>query len=299
MPAEAQLYRERLDFIKHLALEAGKLTLEGWGKCGQMPKGGQDGYDIATEYDFRTEELVRRRIEQVSAEPILGEEGGLTGDRAAARDGLWIVDPIDGTFNYQRGLPLYGVSIAFCEKGVPVCGAVYLPVVDQLFGAAQGSGAFLVERDLASPVPISVSREREWGRLVISLAGQNVYRLVAACAAEGFPWRSLRFYLCAVASLAFIAAGRLDIFSDMGLNLWDCAAGDILLREAGGPGTFDYEGRPIFPVYVNRHLDRDGAGGFAMVAASHLELYEEPMKRFIASAGLSGEGKRLNATPDA
>jgi len=281
------MIRERLEFIKGLALEAGKLTLEGYGKCDQMPKDVDAGYyDIATVYDFRTEELVRKRILDEYGEPILGEEDGLVGDRETARQKLWIVDPIDGTFNYQRGLPLYAVSIAYCENGVPVCGGIYLPALDQLFFAAKGRGAFQVKGSASTPVPIRVSQEREMARLVISLAGSETYRLAATCAAQGVPWRSLRFLLCAVASLVYVASGPIDLFTDASLHLWDCAAGDIVLQEAGGPATVDYHGTPIFPKYVNRRLDLGETGGFPIMAASSPELLQEPLQRLVSAAGI-------------
>jgi myo-inositol-1(or 4)-monophosphatase len=281
------MIQKRLEFAKRLALEAGRLTLEGYGKCDQMPKDTALGYyDIATEYDFRTEELIKRRILDEFGEPILGEEDGLIGDCETARDKLWIVDPIDGTFNYQRGLPLYAVSLAFCENGIPMCGAVYLPALDELFSAAQGSGAFLSRGDGASRTPIRVSQEREMARLVISLAGSETYRLAAACADLEIPWRSLRFLLCAVASIVYIAAGRIDIFTDTSLNLWDCAAGDIILQEAGGPATVDYRGVPIFPEYVNRKLELGESGGIPLKAASSPQLLEDLLQKLICTAGL-------------
>ena len=175
------MYRERMEFIKQLALEAGALTLEGFGKCDQMPKDVMDGYDIATVYDLETEDLVKTRIQDEFSEPILGEEDGLIGDRETASCRLWIVDPIDGTFNYQRGLPLYGVSIAFCEDGLPVCGAIFLPALDQLYFAAQGSGAFLAENGAFAPEPIGVSRRVP---VVLVLFGNEVrvepYRFAVA-----------------------------------------------------------------------------------------------------------------------
>jgi myo-inositol-1(or 4)-monophosphatase len=280
---------ERLDFIKELALEAGKLTLEGFGKCDQMPKDVDAGYyDIATVYDFRTEELVRQRILDRFGEPILGEEDGLIGDRETARHRLWIVDPIDGTFNYQRGLPLYGVSIAYCEGGLPICGGIYLPALDQLFFAARGSGAFLLEGDAPTPIPIHVGQEKEIARLVISLDGRDTYKLTTACAAQGIPWRSLRFLLCAVASLAYIASGPVDLFTDASLNLWDCAAGDLVLQEAGGPAIVDYWGRPIFPETVLRQLDAGQTSSFPVMAASSPELLKDPLERLISAAGIQG-----------
>jgi myo-inositol-1(or 4)-monophosphatase len=278
------LYEERLDFVKRLAKEAGQLTLEGYGRCSQVPKEGKDGYDIATEYDVRTEELIKSRILSEFGEPVLGEEDGLIGDNETAGSRLWIVDPIDGTFNYQRGLPLYGVSIAYCELGVPVCGAIYLPAVGQLFTAATGWGAVLVERSSQEPVRIGVGQERKAARLVISLAGIEMYELLASCAEADIPWRSVRLMLCAVASIAYVASGRIDVFIDR-INLWDCAAGDIILREAGGPPVCDQRGVPIFPEYVRRRLEGEDTK-FPCVAISSQELWEEPVRGLMDRAGL-------------
>jgi myo-inositol-1(or 4)-monophosphatase len=289
--AEVDMFRERIDFIKRLALEAGRLTLEGYGRSAQVPKDLQDGYDIATEYDLQTEELVKGRIQDEFGEPVLGEEDGLLGELSAAKARLWIVDPIDGTFNYQRGLPNYGVSIAYCENSIPVCGAVYLPALGQFYHAAQGEGAFLARGDASGAVPIRVSPERELVRLIIGFAGRDVYRLLAACAAEGIPRRSLRYSMCAVQDLTFIAAGRMDAYLHTSLNLWDCAATDIILREAGGPPALDYGGLPIFPHYLTRRLEGRIPYDFTFVASSSLDLVEEPLSRIIHSAGLAREDK--------
>jgi myo-inositol-1(or 4)-monophosphatase len=281
------MMQERLEFTKRLALEAGRLTLEGHGKCGQMSKDAHDGgYDIATIFDLSTEELVKKRILKEFGEPVLGEEEGLIGDPELAERSLWIVDPIDGTFNYQRGLPLYAVSIAFCQEGVPVCAAIFLPVLDQLFFAAKGTGAFLLDKGAPAPVPIRVSQERDLPKLVISLAGSDIYRLMAACADQNIPWRSLRLSLCAVASLAFVASGRADVFSDTALSLWDLAAGDIILREAGGPAIVDYGGTPIFPEYVRRLLRQGETAKFPCIAASSPNLIAHPVGELISAAGL-------------
>lgn len=271
----------RLELTKRLAVDAGRLTLRGHGKCHQMPKEGSDGYDIATEFDLRTEELVKGRLRTEYGEPILGEEEGLVGSALAAERGLWIVDPIDGTFNYQRGLPDYGVSIAYCENGVPVCGAIYLPVLGELFYAAQDLGAFLVERDSAEAVPLAASREHELDRLVISLAGSEAFGLVGSWGEAGIPWRSVRMLLCAVASMAYVASGRADAFIDR-VNLWDCAAADILLREAGAPPVFDDRGVPVFPEYVHRRLREGYAEKFPCIAVSNRRLWEQTIRRLLA-----------------
>jgi myo-inositol-1(or 4)-monophosphatase len=282
---EATLYNERMEFIKNVARDAGQLTLEGFGKCSQIPKAGKDGYDIVTEYDARTEELIRSSIASEFGEPVLGEEGGLAGDLEEAKHSLWIVDPIDGTFNFQRGLPLYGVSIAYCENGVPVCGAIHLPATDQLFSAAKGAGASLIERGSEVPIQVGAGQEYDPARLVISLAGLEMYDILASCAETGIPWRSPRLMMCAVASIAFIAAGRMDVFIDR-INLWDCAAGDIILREAGGPPLSDERGVALFPEYVRRRWEGE-TGKFHCVAVSSQALWKSLVRGLMARAGLA------------
>jgi fructose-1,6-bisphosphatase/inositol monophosphatase family enzyme len=73
------------------------------------------------------------------------------------------------------------------------------------------------------------------------------------------------------------------------LNRWDCAAGNIPIREAGGLAPFDFQGRAVFPEYVGRLLDGDGGVGFTSIAASSLEVFEEPLKRILSAAGLLAE----------
>jgi myo-inositol-1(or 4)-monophosphatase len=276
-----------MQFVKDLALETGHLTLAGHGRCDQVPKDSKDGYDISTEYDIRAEKLVRKRILESFGEPVLGEEDGLIGDVGHAKQNLWIVDPIDGTFNYQRGLPFYGVSIAYCEGGVPSCGAIYLPVLNQLFYAIDGSGAFLATGNESSSAKIHVSPNWQDRSLIIGLSGKDSYQLTAAFSNADIPWRAMRYTMCAVADLAYVAAGRMDAYYHTALNLWDCAAADIILREAGGPACSDFEGNPIFPLYVDRCLERGGAEPFSFVAASNLDLFDEPLRRILDN--LNGE----------
>jgi fructose-1,6-bisphosphatase/inositol monophosphatase family enzyme len=135
-------------------------------------------------------------------------------------------------------------------------------------------------------------------RLVISLAGSDTYRLAAACAAQGVPWRSLRFLMCAVASIAYVASGSVDLFTDASLNLWDCAAGDLVLQEAGGLPLVDYRGWPIFPETVHRQLDAGQTSGFPVMAASSPELLKEPLNRLIAAAGVRGTESGAVAVQD-
>lgn len=190
-------------------------------------------FDLVTEADRRSEELVVRAIEsRYPGHAILGEEGG---DRAGNSEYRWYVDPLDGTTNFAHGFPVFNVSIGLEHKGELICGVIYDPTRDELFAAERGAGARL------NGQPVHVSRA---GHLEDSLV------------ATGFPSRKRHqnvnvhfFYQMAMIThgvrrpgaaaidLAYVACGRLDAFWEFGLNPWDVAAGALLIEEAGGTVT--------------------------------------------------------------
>nr|WP_314844752.1 inositol monophosphatase family protein [uncultured Microbacterium sp.] len=191
--------------------------------------------DIVTEADREVELLIRARIREVRpGDGFLGEESapepGTTGI-------TWVVDPIDGTVNYAYGIPSYAVSIA-AVQGVaspdvwePIAAAVYAPAMAELFTAAHGHGAWLGEHRLA------VTTETPAGALLATGFGYDpathdgdlatVRRIMGMA-------RDLRRAGSAALDLAYVAAGRLDGYFERGLKPWDFAAGELLVREAGG-----------------------------------------------------------------
>lgn len=186
--------------------------------------------DLVTDLDRESERLISELLHaRFPAHAIHGEEGGARGQEG---DFVWHVDPIDGTTNFVHGLPGYCVSVALAWRGVPVAGAVYDPTADELFAAVRGGGAH------ANGRPLRVSTE---DRLSASLVGTGVppvqpsrdfaFRTVRAVAPEV---RNLRNIGSAALHLAYVAAGRLSGFWEPGLRPWDCAAGVLLVREAGG-----------------------------------------------------------------
>jgi myo-inositol-1(or 4)-monophosphatase len=188
--------------------------------------------DFVTEIDKAAEAAIIEII--VKAYPdhgILAEESGASGKKKA--EFVWIVDPLDGTTNFIHGFPQYSVSIALQHKGIVTQGVVFDPVKNELFTASRGRGAFLNDRR------IRVSRR---------------IGLKEALIGTGFPFRELTHfdeYMAqfravtretagirragsAALDLAYVAAGRLDGFWEIGLSPWDMAAGGLLILEAGG-----------------------------------------------------------------
>jgi myo-inositol-1(or 4)-monophosphatase len=189
-------------------------------------KGLQDFVSVA---DRRTEQLI---LEELAARfpdhAFFGEEG----EKASPKAGqpTWVVDPIDGTTNFLRGLPIYAVSIGLIVDGVPQVGVIHSPREDEMFAAAAGLGATL------DGAPIAPSKTTELRQALIGVGSSRrtgtpeVNALYRALTDSGVEVRRLG---SACVQLAAVACGRLDGYVEMHLNAWDVVAGLCILREAG------------------------------------------------------------------
>jgi myo-inositol-1(or 4)-monophosphatase len=182
--------------------------------------------------DRRAEETLYAELSK--ARPgygFLGEEGGLR--EGADKSHRWIVDPLDGTTNFLHGIPQFAISIALEREGAIVAGLVYNPANEEMFIAEKGKGAFLNDhrirvagrKDLADAVLACGLPHR--GRGDIALARKETAVLQEQIA-------GLRRFGAAALDLAWVAAGRLDGYWERNIQAWDMAAGNILVREAGG-----------------------------------------------------------------
>ena len=214
----------RYDLCRALARDAGKLAHRAFGTSAVSLKG---RHDVVTEMDREVERFIRAAIAQrFPGDAIIGEEdGGTDGER------LWLIDPIDGTANYARGTPRYCVSIGYVERGVPTLGAIYDPSHDWLYAAAKGEGAWLDGRRLAaSPVADIGAATVECGWSTRRPARAYVDLLARIMDAGAAIRRSGSGAL----GLADVAAGRVEAYAELHINAWDCAAGIVLVQEAGG-----------------------------------------------------------------
>ena len=218
-----------------VALEAGELARRRRAEGVSLAATKSTVADIVTEADREVEQLIRDLLSRERPDDgFLGEES----DAAAGTSGFtWIVDPIDGTVNYASGIPTYSVSVAVVEgsptpeEWTSVAGAVYAPVLDELFTAVRGEGAWHRGKRLA------VTQETPAGALLGTGFGYDpsthdgdlaTVRRVMSMA------RDLRRMGSAAIDLSYVAAGRLDGYFERGLNAWDFAAGRVLVEEAGG-----------------------------------------------------------------
>lgn len=187
---------------------------------------------IFTEADIAAQTALVSALQQIRDYPVLGEEMPPAQQEAlwrAGEEGLWCIDPIDGTSNFFNGLPYFAVSVALMRGGQSVLGVVYDPVADEIFWAERGKGAYLN----GEPMPIKecVPEFRhsmaaiDFKRLKPDLAQQ----LVAAP-----PFASQRNFGASTLDWCYVAAGRINLYLHGGQKLWDYAAGSLILAEAGG-----------------------------------------------------------------
>jgi len=187
-------------------------------------------YDLVTEADRASEKLVVERLKQhFPGHGVMAEEG--TGHESPS-DYRWYVDPLDGTTNFAHSYPAWNVTLALEKGGELIAGVVFVPMHDELFTAERGAGAFLNGRRM---------RVSKAGRIADSLlctgfpnhnraTNPNIhYFHELAMSAHG-----VRRSGSAGIDLAYVAAGRLDGFWEIGLSPWDMAAGILLVEEAGG-----------------------------------------------------------------
>ncbi|WP_425423443.1 inositol monophosphatase family protein [Stappia stellulata] len=184
--------------------------------------------DLVSEADREVETLIRLAVSEAFPQDAqLGEEHGLS----AGRSGLiWVIDPIDGTAPYLNGLPGWCVSIAVCDEEGPVVGVIYAPVLDELYTASRGGGAFLNGEPLRA-----LDGDLRAGLLGVGandrVDSARVGHMLAALMDAGAAWVR---YGSGALMLAWVAAGRLSGYAEPRMSAWDCMAGYALIIEAGG-----------------------------------------------------------------
>src|SRR5688572_30272671 len=230
------------------------------------------GIDLVTDADHASEELLLRMLRsRWPGHTILAEESGLsTGSAGSYR---WFVDPLDGTTNYAHRVPHFCVSVGVEGPDGVLAGAIYNPMLDELFSAARGEGATLN----GQPLRVSATTELSHALLCTGFPYDVHER-------PGGPVGLLRRFIVraqgmrrtgsAALDLAYVAAGRFDGFFEFGLKPWDMAAGSLLVQEAGGT-MVRIEGAPF----------QVGHGDVLACAPGISEVLLEECRGFLADIG--------------
>ncbi len=217
------------------ARKAGHIIARGFSELDLVKTTTKSENDFVTNIDQDAERAIIDIIKQsYPLHSFVGEEGGAQSGEQS--DYQWIIDPLDGTTNFIRGIPHFAVSIALHVKGKPELAVVYDPIKDELFTACRGQGAQLDEYRIR----VASNKDIRGGIFATGFPFKcrehtdvffNILSSVFEQAAD------IRRGGSAALDLAYVAAGRIDGFWELGLKPWDIAAGELIVREAGGMVT--------------------------------------------------------------
>lgn len=262
------MYEQELEWAKEAAKAAGDFLRE----RKKMHVNAADGKDIKLSSDINSEKIILDLLHKTGI-PILSEESkeskeseenaeseksGRMGMPEDENGRLWIVDPLDGTANYWKGMQeLSCVSVALMENDQPVLGVVYRFAVDELYYGAVGAGAFLNDK------PIHTSGVSQTGQAVAA-AGFPVHRdyddkSLAVFIRQVQKFKKIRMLGTAAVMGAFVAAGKIDAYMEEGIMLWDVAGAAALVLAAGGKARIDRlkDEQCICQLFANQELMED------------------------------------------
>jgi histidinol-phosphatase len=202
---------------------------------------------VVTRFDRESEQLIRQIVAGAGPWPLLGEEFGLGEGSVAAATHRWVLDPIDGTLGYSRGLPTFGTLLAFesLQPQRALVGAIHLPAAAETYSAARGLGAWCND----APIRVAPDRNiRDW--IVAHVPPANFARARLSAGFERLMQAGTHLRGCHDCwSHAQAVRGALDVLVELGLNRWDIAATEVIVEEAGGacrirpshygPGKYD------------------------------------------------------------
>ena len=206
-----------LNLMIKAAEKASKSLIRDFGEVEKLQVSKKGPYDFVTKTDKNVEKIL---IDELSKSKknysFLTEETGKINNKD--KDNIWIIDPIDGTTNFLHGIPHFAICIALKSKNELLSGLVFDPIKDEMFFAEKDKGAYLNNQRLR------VSKKNSIDDCLFSSNHEGVK----------FSNLNMRYSGCAALDLAYVASGRLDGFFHNKINLWDIAAGALMVQEAGG-----------------------------------------------------------------
>jgi myo-inositol-1(or 4)-monophosphatase len=199
------------------AEKASKSIIRDFGEVEKLQVSKKGPYDFVTKTDKYVEKILIQELSNTKKNySFITEETGIIKNKD--KENIWIIDPIDGTTNFLHGIPHFAICIAHQSKGEILSGLIYDPIKDEMFFAEKDKGAYLNNQRLR------VSKKSSLDNCLFSSNHEGVK----------FSDLNMRCSGCAALDLAYVASGRLDGFFQNKINLWDIAAGIILVKEAGG-----------------------------------------------------------------
>lgn len=250
--------QNRYDFIVSLVREAGEKVLLARNTHLEVSSKNDDRRDLVTNVDLEVNEFIALKIKQTYPEEFIYSEE----TEEEGKNDFWSIDPIDGTSNFARGIPHFAVVISYFENDIPIVGAIYNPVTQDLFSFSQERGCFLNDKPIHvnnthllkdAYVLLHIGRKeevREWG---VSLEREFLGKA-----------KKITNLGSSALDLAYLAAGRVDVVVYGTMTTLDVAVATALVRAAGGE-VYDIHGQPILFTKTPQQI----------IGTSTPELFEE------------------------
>ena len=224
-------FENELKIAKTAALAAGDILRTK--KCDLNEETFSSNRDIKLEADIAAEILIKKIIQDASDIPILAEESGKSSKNLG--DIFWVVDPLDGTANYSRNIPLCCVSIALIKNLTPVMGVIYDFNNNDLYEGSSQQKALLNNKEIT----VSQTSRYAEGIIVTGLPNNTDYsdEAMLKMVKDFQSWRKVRMIGSAAMASVYVASGKADVYKEFGTYLWDVAAGAAIVNAAGGTAS--------------------------------------------------------------
>ena len=211
------LISANLNIMIKASEKASKILIRDFGEIEKLQVSKKGPADFVTNSDLKTEKIIIDELKKAKPNySIISEENGIENNKD--KENTWIIDPIDGTINFLHGVPHFAISIAHKKKEEIISGLIFDPIKDEIFYAEKNNGAYFNNHRM------KVSKKNNLNDCLFATGGKAKHD-------HGF---LLRKSGSAALDMAYVAAGRYDGYFQNDLNLWDIAAGIVLVKEAGG-----------------------------------------------------------------
>tara|TARA_X000000950_G_scaffold183431_1_gene222258 strand:- start:240 stop:1028 length:789 start_codon:yes stop_codon:yes gene_type:complete len=238
-----RLNSPQINLITRACMKASRSLIRDFGEIENLQVSSKGPGDFVTSADKRTEKILIEELQKAHPEyGIISEEAGII--NKSNTKNRWIIDPIDGTFNFMNGLPQFAISIGYEEENEIKCGVIFNPIMNEMFCAEKGNGAFL------NNSRIRVSKKNKIKEALLVTGGpKGASKIKDKIFSEYINVSNnvsnIRKFGSAALDMAYVACGRFDGYWQREINYWDIAAGVIILKEAGGFVDFFEEDKNV------------------------------------------------------
>ena len=243
-----RLNSPHINLITRACMKASRFLIRDFGEIENLQVSSKGPGDFVTSADKRTEKIIIEELQKAHPDyGIITEETGII--NKSNTKNRWIIDPIDGTMNFLNGVPQFAISVGYEENGEIVCGVIFNPIMNEMFCAEKGNGAYL------NNSRIRVSNKQKIKDALLVTGGPKVdskikNKIFSEYISVSNNVSNVRKFGSAALDMAYVSCGRFDGYWQRELNYWDVAAGLVILKEAGGFVDF-FEDDPRLPLKKN------------------------------------------------